>query len=655
MDFPPESNKNGPDLGWALSRRGVLKGAAVTAGAAAVGAVAAPAVADAADASLIATSPGGSSKISVALTGGKLTWSASYKGLPAVSSSALGVVLSTGATIGTDVSFVSSAQSQVNNAWAPTYGRNATIYDAYQEVRLDVQDNPTGLKLSVQARAYESGVAFRYVLQGTGSTTLADEATTFVLAGGAIVYAARDEDDFVAVSPSAIPVTTPSGLDQGPLTDQPLTATLGSGLALCISEAARLHYPRLMLSSVSGAAQTLRARLMHHPARGSGTAQLTFSVTRPFSTPWRIVVIGATHAQLVDNADLVLNLAPPSTMGDTSWIKPGKALRVTTLTTAAATAGVDFAVARRLQYVEFDAGWYGPEGSTSSDPTKPIAGLNLTSVISYASARHIGVILYVNRIGLTNPASLFALYQQWGVAGLKLGFILDGTQAETDAIINWVALAANHKLLLNLHDDVRPFGQERTYPNWINLEGVRGNEHFPTATHNVTLPFTRNVGGPMDYTICLAQSRDHTTNAHQMAMAAVYYQPLVWLYWYDAPSKYATPANWPQLPWFDAIPTTWDESHTVTGQIGQYIAVARRGGTTWYLGAMTNETSRTLHIPLTFLGSGNWTAKIYADGTPASSPSATPVVVSTATVSSSATLTVRLAPAGGQAVILTRS
>lgn len=160
---------------------------------------------------------------------------------------------------------------------------------------------------------------------------------------------------------------------------------------------------------------------------------------------------------------------------------------------------------------------------------------------------------------------------------------------------------------------MRPFGYERTYPNWISLEGVRGNEHFPTASHNVPLPFARNIGGPLDYTICYGQSRDQTTNVHQMAMAAVFYQPLNFQYWYDSPSKFANTSNWPGLPWFDAIPTTWDESHALAGSIGQYAAVARRHGDTWFLGAMTNETSRTRSLPLTFLGGGPYTATVYAD------------------------------------------
>lgn len=308
-------------------------------------------------------------------------------------------------------------------------------------------------------------------------------------------------------------------------------------------------------------------------------------------------------------------------------------------------------MARGLEYVEYDAGWYGPE-FTTTDATRPTTAIDLPSVISYATSKGIGVFLYVNRLALTDADSLFGLYKSWGVAGIKLGFINDGTRTMTDQITDWAKTAAKYQLLIDMHDDVRPFGYERTYPNWISLEGVRGNEQFPTATHNVTLPFARNIGGPIDYTICYGQSRDKTTNAHQMAMAAVYYQPLNFLFWYDKPSKYANPANWPGLPWFNAVPTTWDESRTLAGSIGEYVAVARRSGDTWYLGAMTDETSRVLAIPLSFLGGGTYTATVYADGTPGAAPYQTPVVVSTQSVTAENTLSVAMAPAGGQAVVL---
>ncbi|MET7698342.1 glycoside hydrolase family 97 catalytic domain-containing protein [Streptomyces sp. NPDC005485] len=633
------------------SRRGILKGAAVTAAAAALG-VGATHPAEAADASVTATSLDGATSITMSLTGGALTWSARRDGVTVVDTSAMGLRLSDGTTLGTDVAVTNYQHWHVDTTWNPVYGRNATVSDTYQEMRWNLRDTATSVNFGVQIRAYASGVAFRYVLLDRGPVTVAGELTTFVFPDGTLVYSARDEDAYNPVAPGSVPSTGTSSTDTGPLTDLPLTTTYADGLIACVCESARINYPRLMLSSVSGNANTLAAYLMQHTARGSGTVRTTSTVTAPFATPWRAVVIGSTHAELVDNAELVLNLAPAGALADTSWIKPGKVFRCN-LTTADGLAGVDFAVARGLQYIEYDAGWYGPENSTT-DATQPISTIDLPTVLSYAAGKGIGVLLYVNRIALSSPDTLFALYRSWGVAGVKLGFINDGTQAMTNQIITWATTAAKYKLLIDTHDDVRPFGYERTYPNWISLEGVRGNERFPTAGHNVTLPFARNIGGPMDYTICYGQSRDQTTNAHQMAMAAVYYQPLNFLYWYDAPSKYATTSKWPGLPWFDAIPTVWDQSRTLAGSIGEYIAVARRSGSTWYLGAMTDETARTLSIPLTFLGSGSgtYTATVYADGTPGSSPYQTPVVVSTRTVTSASTLSVAMAAAGGQAVVL---
>ncbi|MEU0728929.1 glycoside hydrolase family 97 catalytic domain-containing protein [Streptomyces sp. NPDC006140] len=636
------------------SRRTVLKGAAVTAGLAAAGLTAAgPAHAgDGGRAESVTARMGGTS-VTLSLLGGALRWSARRGGRTVLDDSALGLRLGDGTVLGDDVRVTGRRYRTRRTTWTPVYGRNATVTDHYQEQRWDLRDRATGIRFGVQVRAYRTGVALRYLLLDEGTATIADELTSFAFPDGTTVYSARDENAYEPVAPGAIPVTGTSTTDNGPLTDLPLTATLGDGLIACVCESARVDYPRLMLSSVPGEPNTLAAFLMEHTARGTGPAETTSTVATPFATPWRAVVVGATHAELVDNAELVLNLAPPNALSDTSWIRPGKVFRCE-LSTAAGLQGVDFAVARGLEYIEYDAGWYGPE-FTTPDATKPIPAIDLPSVISYATSKGIGVFLYVNRLALTDADSLFGLYKSWGVRGIKLGFINDGTQSMTNQIVDWAKTAAKYELLIDMHDDVRPFGYERTYPNWISLEGVRGNEQFPTATHNVTLPFARNIGGPMDYTICYGQSRDKTTNAHQMAMAAVYYQPLNFLFWYDKPSKYGNPAAWPGLPWFNAVPVTWDESRTLAGSIGEYIAVARRSGSDWYLGAMTNESSRTLSLPLSFLGSGTYTATVYADGTPGAKPYQTPVVVGTRTVTAADTLDVAMAPAGGQAVVLTPS
>jgi len=644
------------------SRRTMLSGMLATAAGAAVVARAGSASAEPVPASIpgipagaiLAQSPGRRSRVGISVADG-LSWAVAYDQRTIIEPSPLGLMLGSGAALGPDARIRQVSRRQNDSTWRPLYGRQAAITDAYEEVRVELIDPSSGAEFAVVARAYDEGVALRYELTGSGDVDLSGEATSFALPEGAVVYSARDEDPFLRVTPGQIPQSGTSHTDSGALTDQPLALGYPDGAAACICESARAHYPRMMLSADAADPAVLRTHLMQYAGRGgSAPAAPTFTVTAPFSTPWRVIVAGATAAELVDHADLVTTLATPSTLGDTSWIRPGKAIRATTLTTAKGLAYIDFAAMRGLRYIEFDAGWYGPEGSSSSDPTKPIAGLDLTQVISYGQAKDIGVILYVNQIALTDPAGLFALYEQWSVSGLKLGFILEGTQAQTDWIVSVAEQAAAHHLLLNLHDDLRPSGQERTSPNWITLEGVRGNEHFPTATHNVTLPFGRNIGGPMDYTICLAQGRNQTTNVHQMAMAAVYYAPLAWLYWYDDPTKYAT-GSWPELPWFDAIPTSWDESRTLTGEIAQYIVVARRSGATWYVGAMTNEQGRVIDLPLDFLGDGSWQATIYADGNTPDNARDTSVLVSQQTVSSQASLRMRLAPAGGQAIVLARA
>jgi alpha-glucosidase len=635
-----------------LSRRGILKGAAVTTGSAVLGLGMVP-TAHAADSSITATSPDGANRITMSLLGGVLQWSVKRGARTVLNSSALGLTLSDGTQLGTgNVSVTNYQHWTKDSTWTPVFGRNATIRDHYQEMRWNLRDNTSGVNFSVQLRAYDTGVALRHVLLDSGSATIADELTTWAFPANTTVYSARDEDAYSPIAPAAIPYTGTSSTDNGNLSDLPLLVTLDNGLYATVCESSRVNYPRSMVSSVAGADSTLKTYLMKKSARSSGTTQNTSTVATPFATPWRVLVLGDAAGDLIDNAELVLNLAPACALPDTSWIKPGKVFRCE-LTTAAGTEGADFAAARNLDYIEYDAGWYGPEFSTP-DATTPIAAIDLPTVIDHATANGIGVFLYVNRIALTDPDTLFALYKSWGVAGIKLGFINDGTQAMTNQIISWAKTAAKHELLIDLHDDVRSWGYERTYPNWISLEGVRGNEQFPTATNNVLLPLARNVGGPMDYTICYGQSRDQTTNNHQLAMAAVYYQPLNFLYWYSKPSAYATTANWPGLAWFDAVPTTWDESTTVAASLGEYVAVARRSGSTWFLGAMNNETARTVPVPLDFLDSGtSYTATIYADGTAGTTPHSTPTVVSTRTVTSATTLNVTMTSAGGQAVIFT--
>jgi alpha-glucosidase len=200
-------------------------------------------------------------------------------------------------------------------------------------------------------------------------------------------------------------------------------------------------------------------------------------------------------------------------------------------------------------------------------------------------------------------------------------------------------------LLVDVHDSFRPSGWQRTHPNLLTVEGVRGNEHMPTATHNSTLPFTRAVAGPYDYTICWTTPRLKTTHAHQMAMSVVVYSPLQFLFWYDRPDQVE---DGPELAFFNDLPVTWDETRVLAGAIGEYAVVARRKGTRWYLGAITNERPRTVELRLGMLAAGApHTMTRYCDGR-----TSREVAIAETRVLGGEPLTLRMGPSGGCAVTI---
>lgn len=611
-----------------------------------------------------AVSPDGALRVRLAVGARGATWSVRWKNQVILAPSALGLVLAGGHVLGARARVLKTSLRKIRGDWTPPFGIRDRYDQACQEARLDLADAATGATFSVLVRAYDHGCALRYVLNDAGKAgrlTLSGEATRFELPKHAKLYASRDEGEYqitttAGLNPPPHPELTSSS-DKGPFADLPVTAMLGQA-AVLITESDRLHYPRAMLRAAPDSADGLAVHLMCYPARATGysgpgdtPAEPTFELAPGQATPWRALIIGPNEASLLERADLVPTLATPNRLGDVTWVKPGRAVRITKpYTTERAMKVIDFAAQRKLDYVEYDAHWYG-DGTDPSDASRPIAGLDLQKVIDTAKAKGIGVILYVDRVPVMRQRDeILKAYREWGVAGCKFGFVWEGRQSDNDFIYDLVKACGEHRLLVNLHDNLRPAGLERTLPNYVALEGVRGNEQFPTATHNVTLPFTRAVAGPIDYTICYANEKNRTTNAHQLAMAAVYYNPLTFLYWYDAPDKYAG-RDWPDLRWFDECPTTWDETRVLDGKIGEYVVVARRHGQRWFLGAMTNEKARTLKVSLAFLGAGKRKASLFTDGEPAAKPMKTPVVIREEMLDGAATLTLELAPSGGQAVL----
>ncbi|CAG0928421.1 hypothetical protein PLCT1_00732, partial [Planctomycetaceae bacterium] len=385
--------------------------------------------------------------------------------------------------------------------------------------------------------------------------------------------------------------------------ERPLTVELPGGTYLAIGEAGLVDHARMKFIHVPEEPNTIGVRLF-----GPVTA------TSPYATPWRFIMVADSPGELLERNDLVLNLNEPCQISDTRWIKPGKVMREITLSTTGAEACIDFCAAHGIEYVEFDAGWYGYEYSHTSDASRvdvdprrnPAKDLDLQRIMAYARQKNVGVFLYVNHRALENQIDeILPIYERWGIAGLKFGFVHVGSDRWTHWLHEAVRKAARHHLMVDVHDEYRPTGYSRTYPNLLTQEGVYGNECMPEATLNATLPFTRFLAGAADYTICYYHQAGirnvagiKTTSAHQLALAVIYYSPLQFIFWYDKPSDYQ---GEPEVAFFEHLPTEWDTTKVVLGEIGRYAAVARRRDSTWFVGAITNNDARTLTIPLSFL------------------------------------------------------
>jgi hypothetical protein len=322
-----------------------------------------------------------------------------------------------------------------------------------------------------------------------------------------------------------------------------------------------------------------------------------------------------------------------------------------TQTTKDAYENIDFAVKHGLQYILFDWKWYGPAFTFTSDATKvAIPDFDLPAIINYGKEKGIGVWLYCNLQGLyAQSDSLFRVYHDWGVKGVKFGFVQAGSHRWTTWLEEMFKKCAENKIMVNVHDDWRPTGEQRTWPNLMTAEGIRGNEEMPDATHNTVLPFTRYMAGAADYTLCYYDKRIKTTHAHQLALAAIYYSPIQTMYWYDKP---AYSNNEPELEFWDKIATSWDETKVLKGKPGEFISTARRKGDDWFMGTITNNDARTLSLTFDFLPKGKkYTATIYSDDDAVQTK--TKVGVQKKVITSTTVLEIKLKPSGGQAIWLT--
>ncbi|NMA72953.1 MAG: glycoside hydrolase family 97 protein [Bacteroidales bacterium] len=560
--------------------------------------------------------------------------------------SALGIPNDSHKVWGDNLTFIEKETKDVDTTWKPIYGERSTVQDHYTELVLKYQkgnesdpeakdngyDKRRYYQMDVIIRAYNEGIAFRYHFpEATNGLFLhiVGEQTEFSLPEGTMAYYERWAQGPYSLKPLK---------DWSEECERPLTMKLANGLTVALAEAEMVDYSRMKFKLDDSKANTLKASLYS-----------SVDVITPYSTPWRVVMVGEKPIDLIANNDIILNLNPENKIEDPSWIKPGKVIRATKLKQAEVLKYIDFAAERGLQYVHIDAGWYGPEMKMSSDATKVSENhdLNISAITDYASSKGIGLWVYVNQRALLQQLDeLLPLYKKWGIKGIKFGFVQIGNQHWTIWLHDAVRKCAEYGILVDIHDEYRPTGFSRTYPNLLTQEGIRGNEEFPDATHNTILPFTRFLCGAGDYTICYYDQRIKTTHAHQLALSVVYYSPLQFLYWYDNPSLYN---GEPEIEFFDKVHTVWDDTKPIDGEIGEFITVARRKGDEWFLGTLGNNDAQRIRTPLHFLKSNEkYVANIYVDDEKIETK--TKVRVVRLIVDASDILNFQLKPSGGCAI-----
>lgn len=593
------------------------------------------------------TSPDGRNSISFSKPGKELTYRVTRDGKELIASSRAGLDIDNWAwemALGKrnlaqpecwmDLMTVDSVtvNPAVDTTWSPLYGERSTVRDRYNSATLHMsRKDKSAYRLDVEVKAYDEGLAFRYFFPEHPAAIfhkVVADLTDYTFPEGTMAWSEKWAQAFFDHTP-VDSITRP--------VERALTLELPGNRWVALTDADVDDWSLTKFVARDG-----------HPGTLSSVMYSPVDIVTYYATPWKIIMTADSPGQLIENNDIVLNLNPRNEIEDTSWVKPGKIMRCTKLTTEAGMRNIDFCADHNIQYMLFDWLWYVPCTSHDGDATKVIDALDMQRVIDYGKEKGVGLWLYVNQHALMKQMDeLFPLLNQWGVAGVKSGFVQYASHRWATWLHDMVRKAADNKLMMNIHDEFRPSGFSRTYPNLLTQEGICGNEEFPDATHNVTLPFTRMINGAADYTICYYDKRLKNTHAHQLAASLVFYSPLQTIFWYDTPSLYG---GEPEIKWFEDLQTTFDDSRVLSGYPGKGIVMARRKGAEWFIGAMTNNDGSTETVDLSFLEPGKkYTAEIYTDGGE-KIKTKTHVKCETRTVTSKDKLKFELMPRGGAAM-----
>ena len=605
---------------------------------------------------------------------GQLVYSVSFNGKQALEDSALRLELANQSPLGAAVHIAGTTLGSGIDNYTLLAGKVSAVHDSYNGLMVHaVEGGGTGRKFDIEARVYNGAVAFRYHIPEQAALSryqLTQEDTEFRPVTDALVWALRlpnyqsaYESEYVPGALSAL--SNQGGVESHILNGAPMLMHLPGVAWAAVGEAYLEGNAAMYLENPTGSwmghyiVTRISPRLDgHSPA---------VDASLPHDSAWRVILMGDTPGELVES-NVFTDLNPSTQIADTSWIHPGKASwnwwngdlgsdGKPAYTTENMEYYVDFAAQSGFPYMMLDAGWSG------MDILKMRGNVDVPELVRYAAKKHVKVWIWLySKSVAAQMQEAFPLYEKWGVAGVKIDFVLRNDQEGIKWYYDVARLAAEHHLMVDFHGATQPWGIQRTYPNVLNYEAVLGLEQSKAGrrddpVNRTTFPFTRMLSGPMDYTPGGFNNvtpedfiaRDQSpmvmgTRAQQLALYVVFEEPLAMVS--DVPSAYA---NQPEFQFIKDVPTTWDATRVLNGAPGEFATVARRHGREWYLGSLTNWTARDLQVPLSFLGAGRYEAEIYEDAADAEQHPKH-VSIRRQKVQATETLTVHLLSAGGCAI-----
>ena len=646
------------------------------------------------------TTPDGRNRVTVQLTEGRLHYSLARDGRALILPSLLGFDFRGMPPLRDGLRITDTTRQSHDQWWTQPWGEVARVRDHYNELAVSVDEAaPPARRFVLRVRAFDDGIGFRYELPeqpGLGAFELTGELTEFALADNARAWWIPSNRPRMDRSEMLYASSPMSLLDS---VQTPLTMETTDGRTfLVIHEANLVDYARMNLAGQRGESRTLRADLAPM-ADGIKVRGRT-----PFTTPWRTIQLADSLTRLAPSL-LGLKLNPPNALPNTDWIRPMKyigiwwGMHINTMTwssgpkhgatTANAKRYIDFAAANGFGGVlveGWNQGWDGDwiANRDAFSFTKAYPDYDLAEVARYARQKGVRLIVHNETSGgILNYErqmdSAFALYRSLGVDAIKTGYVTDLTgeghshysQYMVQHYRRVIEAAARHGIMVDAHEPMHDTGERRTFPNMMTREGARGQEYNAWSgdggnppEHESILFFTRLLAGPMDFTPGIFdlliergtgrprradEARVRTTLAKQLALYVTIYSPMQMAA--DLPENYE---GKPAFQFIRDVAADWDTTRVLEGKIGDYVAVARRerNGQAWFIGAITDESARTLDIPLTFLTPGRrYVAEIYADGPGANwLTNPLPVSITRRPVTSLTRLRMALAPGGGQAI-----